>query len=314
MICNHLAASPHKNVDESYYNGCITTIERIRVFMSGDDKRQITTLSSDDDGYEYEIIEEIVEDEETPSRRSGCSGCGWGLAGLTGCMGIPLLLIAFVLFMGVTSVSGFFVGLADFFRGEPAQATVTTTRTIVTALETRGTLETVSVGLSRTNVRVSVREGFQNACGYSANHAVEGTVEAGVDLSGITPDDVTYDPWTETWTITLPAPVLTSCRIDFIQQYDRSLTYCGITWDNARQLAQFTSVVDFRDEAVEAGILDRAGREALPTILGLLTPFTDATVEIRFADPDPDMPFPASCDPLPPPGWTYNPDNNTWSN
>ncbi|NJL57292.1 DUF4230 domain-containing protein [bacterium] len=278
--------------------------------MTRDERQGITDLPPEED-YIYEVIE---EDASSPPDQRRRGGCGWGLAGLTGCLGMPLLLIALALFMGVTSVSGFFDGLADLFRGSPAQATITTTRTIVTALETRGTLETVSVGLARTNVRVSVREGFQNACGYSANHAVEGTVEAGVDLSSITPDDVTYDPWTETWIITLPAPVLTSCRIDFIQQYDRSLTYCGITWDNARQLAQFTSIVDFRDEALEADILTRAGREALPTIRGLLTSFTDANIEIRYADPDPDMPFPASCDPLPPPGWTYNPDNNTWTN
>lgn len=275
---------------------------------------KLTTLPPQDDDYEYEIIEEVIEDDDEKPKRGGGRGCLWGLAGLFACMAIPLASIALIGFLGITSVSALFDGIADFFRGEPRQATVDTTRTLVNAIEARGTLETISVSFSRTNVRVTVREGFQNACGYSASHAVEGTVEAGIDLRQLPDDAVTYDTLRETYVITLPAPQLTSCRIDFIQQYDRSQTFCGITWDNARQLAQYTSLVDFRDEALESGILDLAADETLPVLEGLLTSVTDANIEIRFAAPDPDSPLPPSCEPLVPQGWTYNPENDSWSN
>lgn len=277
--------------------------------------RQHPVLPPEDDQYTYEMVEEVIEDEDTPAQKQGYNrGCLWGIVGLGACLGIPLASLLLIGILGITSVSALFDGVADFFRGEPRQATVETTRTIVNAMEARGTLETFSISLSRTNVRVSVREGFQNACGYGASHAVEGTVEAGIKLDDLAEDAISYDAFRETWTVTLPAPSLTSCRIDFIQQYNRSQTFCGITWDNARQIAQYTSLVDFRDEALEGGILDRAAEEALPTLEGFLTPFTEANIEIRFADPDPDEPHPPSCDPLIPPGWTYNPDNNTWSN
>jgi len=270
-----------------------------------------------EDDYEYEIIEETVVDDPRKNRGGcrGClGGCGLGIAAVGLCISVPLVALAVSAFLGVASVSAFFDGIADFFRGEPRQATVTTSRTIINSIQLQGTLVTVGLPMSNTDVRVSVRDGFQNTCGFSASHAVEGTIEAGFDLTQITMDDIDYNAFTQTYTVTLPAPHLTSCRIEQIRQYNPTFTMCAVDWDDARQIAQYEALIAFRDGAIQEGILDLAEGQVEAALNPLLSGLVgEANINFDFAAPDPDAFFVASCDPLPPRGWEYDARTGSWS-
>jgi hypothetical protein len=265
------------------------------------------------DGEEEEYEDEYYEEDG----RSGCSGCGWGVAAAGCLIAVPLMIIAVAMFAGVATIGGVFDSIGDIFRNEPRQATVETTRTILTSIEAQAQLVTISADYSSTNVRVSIRDGFQNSCGFTASHSSEGTIQAGIDLSLVSAEDVTYNTLNETYTITLPPPHLISCNVDVVQ-YDRSFTVCNADWDGARLIAEYTATTGFRDESLESGILGRAEVEAYDTLVEFLGNVVNgATIEIVFAPYDPqgfNSTLPNSCQPEPPLGWTFDEVNNTWSN
>lgn len=262
---------------------------------------------------------EDYEDVET--RRPGCSGCGWGLVGAAGCLGFPLMAIAVALFLGMATVGGLVESFVGIFRPEPRTATVETTRTILLSIRSQSQLVTTSARFVRSNVRVSIREGFRNACGFSASHNTEGTIEAGIDLNRITEEDIRYNSLNQTYTITLPPAQLTRCSIDLIQQYNRSFTVCNANWDQARQIAQYEALTGFRNDALEGGIIQRAQDDAttaMQNFVSAITSQTDSTsrVEILFAQPEQALSpiVSTDCNPDPPLGWTYDPAENAWSN
>lgn len=263
--------------------------------------------------------EELTYDD-VETRRPGCSGCGWGLIGAAGCLSIPLIAIAVALFLGMATVGGLVDSIAGFFRSEPRTATVETTRTILLSIRSQSQLVTTSARFVRSNVRVSIRQGFRNACGFSASHNTEGTIEAGIDLNRITEEDIRYNSLNQTYTITLPPAQLTRCSIDLIQQYNRSFTVCNANWDQARQIAQYEALVGFRNDALEGGIIQRAQDDAttaMQNFVSAITAQTDSAsrVEILFAQPQQATSpiVSADCNPDPPQGWTYDPEENAWS-
>ena len=265
-----------------------------------------------DDNNEYDEYEYIDDDG------AGCSGCAkWAIVG-TGCSLVVVLgIIAIILFTSVATIGGIFDSIGNLFRNEPRQATVDTTRTILTSIESQAQLVTITANYSRTNIRVSVRDGFQNTCGFAASHSSEGAIQAGIDLSLVTADDISYNTLNETYTITLPSPQLIGCNADVVQ-YDRSFTMCNADWDGARLIAEYTATSDFRDESLESGILGRAEVEAYNTLTELIGNIVEgASIELVFTPYDPTgigSIFPSSCQPEPPLGWTYDESNNTWSN
>lgn len=271
------------------------------------------------DGYdEYEDDEyEYIEVEEGGGCGRGCfTGCGWLTAAL-GCMVlVPLAVIIFGIYTGVATIGGIFDSIGDFFSSEPRQATVESTRTIITSIEAQAQLVTITANFSRSNVRVGVRDGFQNTCGFSASYSAEGAVQAGIDLSLVTPEDITYNSLNETYTITLPAPQLISCNAN-VSQIDRSFTVCNADWDGTREIAEYTATLGFRDESLESGVLGRAEVEAYNVMNELISNLVDENVEIVFEAYDPngaDTILPQACQPEPPMGWSYNESNGTWSN
>ncbi len=165
---------------------------------------------------------------------------------------------------------------------------------------------TVSAQFAKVNVNVSVSQGVLNMCAYNVNHAVQGTIEAGIDVTQIDADALLYDAARETYVLTVPPPQLTSCRIDYIQQYDWSLNACNPDWDGTRLLANYMTLKQFRDDALEGGILRRAELEVRLVLGEFVRLLTGHPVEIVFQQPEAtDMS--ASCNPEPPQGWTQNP-------
>lgn len=233
-----------------------------------------------------------------------------------GC-GVPVLLllgsILFVILTGINTIDGIMDGIRGIFAPQPATATVTTSRTLVTSIQPLGQFVSISVELAKADIRVEVSEGFSNACGRTAYHVAQGAVEAGIDLMRLTEDDVTQDIISGEYTITLPAAQLTSCRIDYLNQYERSTSACGPSWESIRLLGNYTALQEFRDDAIEGGILQRAQDQAQVSLRSFLELATGQQVNIQF-DTQQEVILPPSCMPDPPADWVYNPERNIWSN
>jgi hypothetical protein len=139
-------------------------------------------------------------------------------------------------------------------------ANVIPSRTIVESIQPLGQLVTLNTQLAKADIFVGVQQGALNTCGFAANHVAQGSIAAGIDLTAFEESHVTYDDATNTYTLHLPSPHLTGCHIDYIRQYDRSTTACNVDWDEARLLASYVGLIEFRDDALEGGILDSARR------------------------------------------------------
>jgi hypothetical protein len=253
--------------------------------------------------------------------RSGNRGCGILALGVTGCLLMVAAGVLVLLLTGAVTVGGlinsFQLGpllntLSSAASG-PAQAVVDPARTILNGIQPLGQLVSVSAQLAAADVRVSVAQGALNACGFSANHVAEGAIEAGIDLTGVSEDDIRFDAATDTYTIRVPYPTLTSCRIDDIRQYERSFTTCNVDWDEARRLAGTAALGSFRDEALEGGILERAASDARLVLGNFVQVVSGANVRVEFEPPPAEAALPASCVPQAPAGWLQDPASGVWS-
>lgn len=248
------------------------------------------------------------DDEAKPSRK----GCLWGIGGAIGCAVILLIIPLVLIALGVTSVSGLLGGIGGLFGvGEPPRAQVISTRTIIEGIQPLAQLVVYRAELAKADVTVNVYQGNFNTCGFSADHVVQGAVEAGVDLSKIDENSMSYDPEREVYVLIVPEPQLTSCRIDFIRQYARSFTTCSVDWDEARLLANYTALRDFRDDALEGDFLEAAERQAQLVIGNFVQAVTGRPVQIVF-QPQENVALPSSCDPDSPEGWSYDPNSTVW--
>jgi hypothetical protein len=249
---------------------------------------------------------------QTPSEPSGRknTGCIWIIGGLTGCLLLPLIIFGLPIVLGLTSVNNVLGGIQKGIEGiinpAPPAAVAVSSQTVVQSVMPLGQLVSISVQMAKADISIGVHQGALNACGYSANHVAVGAVDAGVDLTGFTPDDVVYDAAAGKYTITLPAPEITSCRLESIRQYERTTTACNVDWDSTRIIAGNVALQSFRQDAIEGGILTRAQREAAVTLGTFIQGLTGKQVEIRFAAPPAAPKYPPSCSPDPPPGWVQD--------
>jgi len=241
----------------------------------------------------------------------------WGCGGAFGC------LLVLLLGVGITAilVAGTFSGglsllentLTTALRPAPPSASVTSSQTIINRIQPLGQLVSTSAQVAKADIDVSIQQGAFSMCNHSANHVASATIEAGIDLYEIEPGSVTYDEATDTFTIRIPRPVITSCYKDFIDQYERNRTgpTCTVDWDDARQIAQYESLRAFRDEAIEGGLLITAERDARQVLTSFVAALTGSEVVIEFTDTTGADPA-AACNPEPPRDWQYDPANGIW--
>ncbi len=261
--------------------------------------------------------------------------CLWGLLGAFGCLVVLIALLGIAAATGVTVVTEAIAAVREQLApstATPAPLPTATptgtfiptatptltpsptpdyTRPITQSVQLLGQLVSVSWQLAEAQIGVSVRQGVLDACSFSNQHVAEGTIEAGIDLTGFAASDVQYDPASDTYTITLPAPQLTSCRVDDIQQYSGSVSLCGVNRDDARRLAQYIAVNGFRDDALERGILSRAQQQASFVIANFVRALTGSNVQVVFRSDQPALPD--SCQPEIPDGWVYDAEANAWT-
>lgn len=196
----------------------------------------------------------------------------------------------------------------------PRQASVSVSPPILQSIRQLGQLTSTSAQLATADLNVNVRWGIGNVCNITARHVSRGTIEAGVDLMQVSSDNVRFDEGRNTYTVTLPQPGLTNCIIDPIatQQYQVSGTsvVCTVNRDELRRVASYEALNQFRDDAIEEGILQRAALDTELLLTNFISSLTGADVEINFRDEE--QPLPLTCRPSAPHPWYYDEQINRW--
>ncbi|MYD09438.1 MAG: DUF4230 domain-containing protein [Chloroflexi bacterium] len=221
--------------------------------------------------------------------------------------GRNILTIA-VLAIGII-LGGYLIGAAhnvrDFFF-PPTDVTVS--RPVIVVKQTRAIAElvTVSSEIGTTDIDVEIHQGFLNAGYYSASHIAIGAVDAGINFEKFTEDAIELRD--DTYTIKLPAPEITSCRIEYIDQNQHSLTLLSADWDMVRQIAHAEAIDGFARDMIEEGILERAAEEAEFRIGEFILNLTGLNSTFEFDAASGNSELPDSCKPVPPSGWAKDTD------
>lgn len=190
--------------------------------------------------------------------------------------------------------------------------TVNPRRIILNNLIPLGQLDVISAEASQ-DVITSINNGIFNLCGYNANHASYGVIEAGIDFSTINEDNIIYDSVSDSITLILPPPIITSCRIEYIDQYDGSHSLCGTNWDTLRQLAQHDIMSGFVKKTKERKLLDRAEFQAALLMGSFISDLTGKLVDIEYETSDAEAELPPSCVIEIPSGWTKDAESGAWT-
>jgi hypothetical protein len=175
-----------------------------------------------------------------------------------------------------------------------------------------GQLTTASMSLNNPNVSIRIRNGLLDVCSITARHVVTAEIKAGIDLNQITEADIDINQ--NRYTITIPQPSLMSCDITSINQYNTSgrSVFCDTDLDTLRQLAEYQSLIDFRDGAIAENILDIAQREATRQLTQLIRSISgDENIQISFREGD-TVPHDLTCRPTPLESWVYDENNSRW--
>lgn len=246
-------------------------------------------------------------------RRNPVSGCLWELIRMVVYASLPFALIAILVLLGVTTLGNVFSGLREIFQGAPGPVRVIPSPTLLLNIQELGQFVTLSAEFANPSVVVrSERQGTFLRCAFTADHVVTGTIEAGVDLSQLTADDIRFNEETSTYTITLPPANITSCRVDDIIQKDERQSFCNVSFDEVRRLAQHIAELGFLEKAAEEQVIPRAEAEARDGISAFVGVLTGAQVNVEFSQPEVAAALPASCETQPPAGWVQDPRSGLW--
>ena len=210
---------------------------------------------------------------------------------------IALVVIALI-------VGGYLVGSVQNLRESLFPQTVATVRSsiiMVNQIKAIAQLVTVSSEVGTTNIDVEIHQGVLNSGYYSASHIAIGAIDAGIDFEEIGEDDIKFR--NEVYAITLPAPIITNCRIEYIDQNQYSFTLLPADWDSVRQIAESEALDRFAQGMIEKGILERAAEEAEFRIGEFVKYLTGKESNFEFEERSDALELPDSCKPIPPSGW-----------
>ncbi len=222
-------------------------------------------------------------------------------------------IVSIALLIGGIVIGGYVIGavnnVRDFLFPETA-IHVIPSHTIVTSIKNIGQLVTVTSEIGTTDVQVEIHQGFLNAGYYSASHIAIGAIEAGIDFEKIDEDNVQFRD--DGYTLTLPPSIITSCRIEHIDQNQHSFTLLQADWDMVRQIAQAEAIEQFANEMIEAGILKRAKERAEELIVDFVEDLTGKATRVVFEASERELELPQSCKPIPPSGWLKDEESGVW--
>ena len=293
-------------VSETENNAIVPTDAENSIVASDADKDSVVVSGGVNDYPKANKQRQVIHN--TPRRSGNNFGCFALIAFLivSPCIGLAILILS-----GSAALSGMFSSVMNFLNPPPT-VNIVSSRTIIHSLQGLGQLVTVSSEVAKADIQVSVNEGFLNAGSYSAKHVAVGVIEAGIDIATRDKDHVSYDSTLNTYTLRLPPPNITSCRIEHIDQYGGSLTILPADWDLLRQLAQHDAVKQFAQDMIEGGILERAKDETTLRMGNFIGALTGSQAHIEYEEQDGEAKLPPSCQPDPPSGWGKGEDGS-WS-
>ena len=171
----------------------------------------------------------------------------------------------------------------------------------------------ITVKKETADVGLEVRYRGHINCEYSAKHAAIGVIESGIDLEAIDEDSIEYDYSSDTYTIVVPAPAITSCRIEKVDQYIQegggTATCFANEWMDMESIARHLAMKRFVLEARQDDTLERAGKQAEYVLGNLIRELTGSRVHIEYADAPDEPILPESCEHRLPLGWRQDEDN-----
>ena len=217
-------------------------------------------------------------------------------------------LVSIALLVAGIIIGGFAIGKAQDIRSflfPETTAYVRSPLTIVNSIQGIGQLVTVTSEIAATNFRVEIHQGFLNAGFYGASHTAIGAVEAGINFDAIDEKNLRFED--DVYMLTLPAPIITSCRIEHIDQNQHSLTLLQADWITVLNLAKHDATLQFARDMIEAGILERAEEETALRLGDFVRELTGKPAQIEFAARDGEIELPQSCQPIAPSGWEKDP-------
>jgi len=227
-------------------------------------------------------------------------------------LGFAIIVVAFGAVVFITIGNGW-ANLLKALNITP-NITVFDTRTIVNSVKPMGDLVSISEQYATADVRVDIRGGLGGACNQWAQYAYIVEIQAGTDLTNIKASDISFDKETESYTITLPPPRLTSCNV-----YDNFSRYrfhepavsdaiCQSYEKEYTQFGEYQVIELIREQALSSGILDRAVAENDQTLSGFFSAVLNQTVNIEYKEQEPEHAI--NCYPEISGGWLLNTENN----
>jgi hypothetical protein len=122
-------------------------------------------------------------------------------------------------------------------------------------------------------------------------------IDAGIDVSQITEQDIVYDEAAQTVTITLPAPTLQDCFLDEGESYvaQRQTGVFALPSPTLDTTTRRYALAQFRDKAIEDGILNDAAAEAVAVVSEFLGTVSEAQIIVNIEPATANAPLPETC-------------------
>lgn len=249
---------------------------------------------NDDD--EYEVIE--------VDGNAGCSGCGWGVAGLAGCITIPVTVILLVVLLGFNAIADLLGDLSCVLSpNDPRCVSTTGPQPLLVSVRELSVLLTYEqTYVQPVTTKVDVPYALRALYGDRLVLQVAVQVTAGIDLDQLTEDDILVDG--TTLIIRLPPPQLQTCSIledqTRVLDRDQGLFASSNTSNILDTVARQDALRLNRQAALESGILQAANTQAVQALTAVYDPLPLTgidSIDIITSDPPPitDAFIPQSC-------------------
>lgn len=180
---------------------------------------------------------------------------------------------------------------------------------IIQQLETQAQLVVAQNEVAMPDFHVGVDIGL---CSHGADFKADGVIEAGIDFAAIDENRMSYDPELQVYSLALPAPEYTSCRIEYVRLQDNTLSFCNPDWDRVRIFAEVQAMAQFLKESDERGLLQEAANRSAEVLGDFVHTLAGKPVNIEFDERIDKPKISASCAPSVPNGWYYDDTNQVW--
>ncbi len=180
---------------------------------------------------------------------------------------------------------------------------------IIQQLESQAQLVVVQNEIGMREFNLGVEDGL---CSHGGVFNVHGVIEAGIDFATIDENSVSYNSDEESYSLQLPAPEYTSCRIEYIRLKENSFSLCNPDWDRARIFAEVQAMMQFIKETEEDGLLLEAEEHSEEILEDFVHILTGKPVNVVFRAMTGRPKMSESCAPDIPGGWYHDISSNVW--